>query len=202
MAGTSTGLPPAVSAKFPTQRLGMAPPPFFQGFSPMPNQMPFLFPHSFMPHVIGIGFPPPAQANASATIDLTGESHKRGPHDCVMDQSKTVKKRRALKKKPKIVELDDAKDDVEFLKNIGPWKGHWVIQLITIRGEMQNTFSAPPSKVSCSPFSLDCAFRACWATIYLHCQLQSVVIYAIICGQYREPVGFPVYFLFFYMFIS
>ena len=62
------------------------------------------------------------------------------------DQSKPAKKRKTPKKKPEIVELDDGNEDVELSKNIGPWKDHWVIQLITIRGEMQNTFSAPPKQ--------------------------------------------------------
>ena len=45
-----------------------------------------------------------------------------------------------------MVELDDTKEDVELTKNVGPWKDHWVIQLIAVRGEMQNTFSAPPKQ--------------------------------------------------------
>ena len=99
-----------------------------------------------MPHVASFGFPHPTHGNANATIDLTEGPHKRAPQECVTDQSKPAKKRKNLKKKPEIVELDDNKEDVELSKNIGPWKDHWVIQLITIRGEMQNTFSAPPKQ--------------------------------------------------------
>ena len=124
----------------------MPPPPFFQGFPPVPNQMPFLFPHSFMPHVPSIGFPHPAHGNPNATIDLLEGPHKRGPNECVTNQSKPAKKCKNPKKKLEIVELDDGIKDVELSKNIEAWKDHWVIQLITIRGEMQNTFSAPPKQ--------------------------------------------------------
>jgi hypothetical protein len=144
--GSTSGNPPTSSGEMPTQRHAMAPPPFFQGFPPMPNQMPFLFPHSFMPHHPRIGFAPPSHGGVTNPIDLSEGSQKRGSVEFVTDQPKTAKKRRAVKKKSEIVELDDAKEDVELLKNIGPWKDHWVIQLITIRGEMQNTFSAPPKQ--------------------------------------------------------
>ena len=122
--GASSKFPPATSAALPTPRQAMPPPPYFP---PVPNQMPYLFPHSFMPHVPGIGFLHPAHGNANATIDLSEGPHKRGPHECVTNQSKPAKKRK---------KLDDSKEDVELSKNIGPWKDHWVIQLITIRGEM------------------------------------------------------------------
>ena len=45
-----------------------------------------------------------------------------------------------------VVELDDNKNDLDPLKNSCHWKDHWVIQLVTLRGEMQNTFSAPPKQ--------------------------------------------------------
>ena len=51
-----------------------------------------------------------------------------------------------MRKKSEIVELDDAKDKVDVVKSGGHWKDHWVMQLITIRGEMHNTFSAPPKQ--------------------------------------------------------
>ena len=50
------------------------------------------------------------------------------------------------RKKPEIVELDDSKDDVEVLKNAHHWRDHWVIHLISVRGEMQNTFNSPPKQ--------------------------------------------------------
>ena len=106
--------------------------------------MPFLFPHSFMPPIPGVGFAPPTQGRPSTTIDLTTGSQKRGSQECVMDPSKSSNKRRGLRKKPEIVELNDVKDEVELVKTSGHWKDHWVIQLITIRGEMHSTFSAPP----------------------------------------------------------
>ena len=146
-ASASSGPPPSsTGGEFPTPRHAMAPPQFFPGFPSVPNQMPFLFPHSFMPHVPGMGFPPTAHGNAPPVIDLSESPQRRGSQDGVTNQSKTAKKRKIVKKKPEIVELDDGKEDVELVKNIGPWKDHWVIRLITIRGEMQNTFSAPPKQ--------------------------------------------------------
>ena len=122
--GVSSGFPPATSVELPTQRQAMPPPPLFQGFLPVPNQMPFLFPHSFMPHVPGIGFPHPAHGNANATIDLSEGPRKCGPQECVTDQSKPAKKCKNPKKKLEIAELNNGKEDVELLKNIGPWKDH------------------------------------------------------------------------------
>ena len=145
-ASASSGPPPSASGEFPTPRHAMAPPQFFPGFPSIPNQMPFLFPHSFMPHAPGMGFPPTPHGGAPLVIDLSEGPQKRGGQDCVTNQSKTAKKRKVVKKKPEIVELDDGNEDVDLVKNIGPWKDHWVIQLITIRGEMQNTFSAPPKQ--------------------------------------------------------
>ena len=98
-----------------------------------------------MPPIPGYGFNAPAQGTPSATIDLTEESPKRCPQESVIDHSKAIKKK-APRKKPEIVELDDAKDDVELLKHAHHWKDHWVIQLISLRGEMQNTFNAPPKQ--------------------------------------------------------
>lgn len=143
--GGTGSTPPPVPAEFRSQLPVMSPPPFFPGFAGAPNQMAFMFPHSFMPHVHGVGFPP-VQGSPAATIDLTEGSQKRGPQECLTDQSKSAKKRRGLKKKTEVVELDDTKEEVELLKHAGPWKDHWVIQLITIRGEMQNTFSATPKQ--------------------------------------------------------
>ena len=63
-----------------------------------------------------------------------------------MDPSKNTKKRRAPKKKPNIIELDDAKEEVDVLKSRGHWNDHWVIQLIIVCGKMDNTFSALPKQ--------------------------------------------------------
>lgn len=79
-------------------------------------------------------------------IDLTGVSQKQAPEECVTQQSKPKKKRRVQKKKPDIVVLDDLNDEGDVQKNIGHWKDHWVIQLITVRGEMHSIFSAPPKQ--------------------------------------------------------
>lgn len=155
--GATSSTPPPVPAEFPSQLPAMTLPPFFQGFTGAPGQMPFMFPHSFMPHVHGMGFPPPVQGSPTATIDLTEGSQKRGSQDCLTDRSKPTKKKKVVKKKKKIevVELDDTKEDVELMKQFGPWKDHWVIQLITVRSEMQNTFSAPPKQgIVCYQFVL------------------------------------------------
>ena len=111
-----------------------------------------------MPHAPGIGFSPPL-ANTTPTIDLTE----------VPQKSKPAKKRMVVKEKPVIVELDDGKEDVDLIKNIGPWKDHWVIQLIILRGEMQNTFDAPPKQGMQSSlvfFNVDIMFQMCPSRIW------------------------------------
>jgi hypothetical protein len=128
------------------QRPPIPPTPFFHGYSGASNQMPFLYPHSYMPPIPGFGFGAPTQGSPSVTIDLTEGSQKRGPQGSVNDRPQPIKKKRATKKKPEIVHLDDAKDDVDLLKNAHHWKDHWVIHLISLRGEMQNTFNAPPKQ--------------------------------------------------------
>ena len=111
----------------------------------MGSQLPFLFHHPFISATAAPRFAPPHNHRASP-IDLTGGSQKQAPEECVTDQSKPTKKRRIQRKKPEIVELDDIKDDGDVQKNVGHWKDHWVIQLITVRGEMQSIFSAPPKQ--------------------------------------------------------
>jgi hypothetical protein len=106
----------------------------------------FVFPHPFMPPAVVGGFAPPPQVTPAVTIDLTEGSQKRPSIECVAEQSKPNKKKKTPRKKVEIVELDDTKDDVDLLRNAGHWKDHWVIQLVTIRGEMQNTFSSPPKQ--------------------------------------------------------
>ena len=140
------GIPLAVGSPNSGPRPPIPPAPLFHGFHGAANQLPFLYSQSYMPPIPGYGFTPPPQGTPSATIDLTEESPKRGPQDSVLDHSKSMKKKRAPRKKPDIVELDDAKDDVELLKHGHHWKDHWVIQLISLRGEMQNTFNAPPKQ--------------------------------------------------------
>ena len=142
----STTNPLAVGTEFRVQGSSIPPAPFFQGFPHHGSQMSFLFPHSFMPPLPGVGFAPPNQGGPSGNIDLTAGSQKRASQECVTNQSKSTKKRRVAQKKPEIVELDDVKDEVEVLKSGGHWKDHWVIQLISIRGEMYNNFSAPPKQ--------------------------------------------------------
>lgn len=136
----------ATGIDFRSQRPSIPPAPFFQGFHGMGSQMPFMFPHPIMPPPGGRGFAPPTHDIRTPPIDLTGVSQKQSPEECVTEQSKPTKKRRATKKKPDIVVLDDINDEVDVQKNIGHWKDHWVIQLITVRGEMHSIFSAPPKQ--------------------------------------------------------
>ena len=144
-ANSTPGTPPTVGAHEGfTVRPGMPQVPFFQGFHHMGNQMPYLFPHPFMPASPGPAFTSPTRVIPNATIDLTEDIKKRAPQECVTEQSNPTKRQRGKGKKPVIVDLDDAKDDVELIKTAGHWKDHRVIQLISIRGKMQNIFSAPP----------------------------------------------------------
>ena len=71
---------------------------------------------------------------------------KSDPTEFGAEQSKPTKKRRVARKKSEIIQLDDVKDEVDAVKSGGHWKDHWVIQLITIRGEMHTIFSQPPKQ--------------------------------------------------------
>lgn len=124
-----------------------------------------------MPPIPGFGFGSPTQSTPSATIDLTQGSQKRGSQQSDLDHSKPNKKKRAPRKKPEIVELDDGKDDVDVLKTAHHWKDHWAIQLISLRGEMQNTFNAPPKQgiffiFFVSPSLVVSPHTAIWISIY------------------------------------
>ena len=145
-SGVTGGIPNVAGSPISRQHPAIPPAPFFHGFPGAGNQLPLLFSHSYMPPIPGFGISPPAQGSPSATVDLTKESPKRGTQDSVIDHSKPIKKKRAPRKKPEIVELDDVQEDVELLKHVHHWKEHWVIQLISLRGEMQNTFNAPPKQ--------------------------------------------------------
>jgi hypothetical protein len=120
--------------------------PYFQSFPGMGNQVPYVFPHPFMPQSVLGGFAPPPPVNHAVTIDLSEGSQKRPSNEGIAEKSKPNKKKRAPRKKMEVVDLDDTKDDADLSKNTGHWKDHWVIQLVTVRGEMQNTFSAPPKQ--------------------------------------------------------
>ena len=143
--GVPIVISPLAGTSISAQRPPIPPTPFFHGFHGAGSQMPFLYPHSYMPP-LGFGFGPPVQSTPTATIDLTEGSPKRVPYESVIDHSQPNKKRRAPRKKPEIVVLDDNKEDVELMKNGHHWKDHWTIQLISLRGEMQNTFNAPPKQ--------------------------------------------------------
>lgn len=82
----------------------------------MGNQMPFLYPHSFVPPITGLGFTAPAHAAPSATIDLTEGSQKRGAKVSATDHTMSKKKRRVPRKKTEIIDLDDATDNVDVSK--------------------------------------------------------------------------------------
>jgi len=139
---------------------------FFQGFPPMGNQMPYLFPHPFIPTSSGAAYKSPTHVIPNATIDLTEDTKKRAsPQECVTEQSKPTKRRRGKVKKMKIVDLDDVKEDVEIMKSVGHWKDHWVIELITIRGKMKNSQSAAICRLL--------EFAVC-------CYLQTVVIRSLL----------------------
>ena len=143
----STGNPPAEGGELRAQASSIPPlniPPlaFFPGYPHHGGQMPFLFPHSFMPRLPAVGLAPPVQGDA----EVAAGSQKRSSQECATDQSKSTKKRRVAQKKQEVVELDDVKDEVEVLKSGGHWKDHWVIQLISIRGEMHSLFAAPPKQ--------------------------------------------------------
>ena len=138
--------PHASTNEFQGPRPPIPPPPFFHGFGGAGNPMPFLYPHAFIPPIPGFGFGSPPQGSPSTTTNLTEESKKRALKESVIDLSTPPKKKRAPRKKPVIVDLDDNKCDSDPFKNSCHWKDHWVIQLITLRGEMQNTFSAPPKQ--------------------------------------------------------
>jgi hypothetical protein len=152
----ATGGRPNVAPIGPTFTLGInfhsqrpnIPPPFVQGFHGMRGQLPFLFHHPFMTPNVTPGFAPPTHDIPTSPIDLTGGSHKQAPEECITGQSKppAKKRKRIQKKKPKIVELDDIKDEGDVQKNIGHWKDHWVIQLITVRGEIHTIFNALPKQ--------------------------------------------------------
>ena len=120
----SGGIPPIAAGEFRAQRPSIPFAPFFQSFAGAGNQMPFLYPYSFMPPLPGLGFTAPTHGTPSATFDLTEGSQKQGPQQVVTDHTKSNKKRRISQKNAEIVELDDAKDDVDLLKNVGHWKDH------------------------------------------------------------------------------
>ena len=80
--GAST---PPGGNEFRAVRPSIPPAPFFQGFGAMGNQVPFVFPHPFMPIAPGAAFAPAAQVFPPATIDLTEGSQKRASQECVTD---------------------------------------------------------------------------------------------------------------------
>ena len=137
------GIPPVAVPEIRAQHPPIPPTSFFHGFGGAGNHMPFLYPHSYMPPIPGFGMVAPTHRPPIATIDLTVGSQKQSPQEFGIANSKSNKKKRVVRKKPEIVELDD---DVDLAKTAHHWKDHWVIHLISLRGEMQNTFNAPPKQ--------------------------------------------------------
>jgi hypothetical protein len=194
----STAKPPVVGAELRAQGSSIPPPPFFPSFPQHGSQMPFLYPHSFMPLPPGVGFAPPVHGVGSGIADIAA-SQKRSSQECAIDQSKTNKKHRVTRKKLEIVGLDDVKDEVEVLKTPGHWKEHWVIQLINIQGEMHSTFSAPPKQgdvchshffmvfSSYPKFSLPAFHMTCSLILEGFCKVQ--------CPRLKSKVQFSVLLL-------
>lgn len=125
--GTAGGIQNVPAAEFRAHHTPIPSAPFFRGFSGAVNQMPFIYPHPFMPSHPGVGFTAPRHGYPSPTIDLTEGSQSQCPPEVVPDQKKPTKKRRIAKKKVEVVELDDVKEDADVVKNGGDWKDHWVI---------------------------------------------------------------------------
>ena len=121
----ATGASPPTGANvFRAVRHGISHVPFFQGFLPVGNQPPFMFSHPFMPSALGGAFASPTHIIPNATINLTKDTQKRASQECITDQSKPSERQRGPRKKSEIVELEDAKEDVELLKSAGHWKDH------------------------------------------------------------------------------
>ena len=120
----SAANPPAMGGKLRAQGSSIPPAPFFPGFPHHGRQMSFLYPHSFMPLPLGVGFAPPVHGAGSGIAEFTVASQKRSSQECDTYQSKSIKKRRVARKKLEIVELDDVKDEVEVLNSVGHWKDH------------------------------------------------------------------------------
>jgi hypothetical protein len=87
--GVTGGPHPVANPSIFAQRPPIPPTPFFHGYPGAGNQMPFLYPHSYMPPIPGFGFGAPAQGSPSVTIDLTEGSQKRGPQGSVNDPPPT-----------------------------------------------------------------------------------------------------------------
>jgi hypothetical protein len=94
------------------------------------------------------------QGATSGMADFAQASQKRSSQV----HSKPIKRKRVVRKKPEIVELDDEKDEVEVVKPAAHWKDHWVIQLISIRGEMHSIFSATPKQGDVHKFNFSFFF--------------------------------------------
>ena len=89
------GVPPVAVHAIRAQHPPIPPTPFFHGYGGTGNQMPFLYPHSYMPPIPGFGYGAPPQGPPVATIDLTEGSQKHGPQDFGIDHSKSNKEKKS-----------------------------------------------------------------------------------------------------------
>ena len=78
---------------FGSRRSSIPPAPFFQGFHGMGSQMPFMFPHPFMPPPGGHGFSP--TAHNIRTPPLTSQVCHRSKHPKSASHSSRSPKRNA-----------------------------------------------------------------------------------------------------------
>ena len=61
--------------------------PFFPGFSHHGGQMPFVFPHAFMPPLQGVGRTPPVQGTVTGNPEFAAWSQRPTLQECAIDQS-------------------------------------------------------------------------------------------------------------------
>ena len=113
-----------VGGELRAQGKNIPPAPFFLGFPHHGSQMPFLYPHSFMPPLPGVGFAPLIQGARNDIAEFATTSQKRFLQECATNQFKFTKKQKMAWNKPVYVELDNVKKKVEYLKSVGHWNNH------------------------------------------------------------------------------
>lgn len=116
--------------------------PFFGKF-PHPG---FIFPQPFVHSLPGMHFPPASNISASLPVGFNTGNEKVELSEVDAIPTKISKKRRIARKKPEITQVDGVKEEIDVSKSNVLWKDHWIIQLITLRGEMHSAFSAPPKQ--------------------------------------------------------
>ena len=106
---------------------------------PFPLTMPTLYP----PGSASI----PTSIPSTASIPSVPE-HPRIPLMEVKLEEAAKRKgtQRPRKTKRKLDLHDLIEEQVEEVKQGGPWKEHWVVNLITLRGELSDMFTGPPKQ--------------------------------------------------------